>query len=61
MVVVIVRDDHSINSRYVLDLAWDFCVTLGAKPGEWAATLTKDRIEEYAEALGKFNEIAGMA
>ncbi len=55
------RDDNSIDSRDILDLAWTLCVALGAKPGEWATALAKDRIEEYAEPLGKFNEVACMA
>lgn len=61
VIVVVMRDDNSIDSRDVLDLAWNVCVALGAKPGEWTTALAKDRIEEYTESRREFNEIACMA
>lgn len=60
MIVVVMRDNNSIDRRDILDLAWNFCVALGAKPGERAAALAKDRIEKYAEPLREFNKVACM-
>lgn len=61
VIVMVMRYDDDIDNWDVLDLAGNLRVAFRAKPSEWAATLAEDWIEEYAEALGKFYKVAGVA
>ena len=60
MVVVIMRYNHSINVRYIFDLAWDICVALGAKPAKRTTSLAEYRIKEDAEASREFDKVTGV-
>lgn len=61
VVVVVVGDDYRVDDGDVFDLAWDFGVAFWAKPGEGAATLAKDGVEEDSKAGGEFDEVARVA
>jgi hypothetical protein len=61
VIIVIMRYDHSINQRDVLDLAWCFSIALGTEPAKGRAAVLEDWVEENAESTRELNVIARMA
>jgi len=58
---VVVRDDHGVDCRDVLDLAGHFSVAFRTEPTEGGAAVCKDWIEEYTQARREFDVVACMA
>lgn len=61
VIIVVVRDDNSINVRNVWDLAWRFGVAFGAEPRKGGAAVGEDWVEKDSEAVRELDVVAGMA
>lgn len=60
MIVVIVRDNDSIDDGDILNLAGYFRVSLRAQPRKWRTTRRENRIEQYSETAREFHVVASV-